>query len=77
MKKILIIVSLLLCIGCGPDYDQESSVSNNIKGDTGWRLLYNIEEIDGCEYIFTQTSNIQGGVCVIHKANCKNPIHNE
>jgi hypothetical protein len=34
-------------------------------------------EIDSCEYILYSTTRTSGGVCIIHKANCKNKFHNK
>lgn len=31
-----------------------------------------IQVIDGCQYIYAETTN---GVAIVHKANCNNPTH--
>lgn len=71
MKKLLFISVLL--ISCGEPYvsnPEKASVQKTFATNGGNR--YTIITIDSCEYI---QYDIYGGAAIVHKGNCKNPIH--
>lgn len=69
MKK-LITTSLIALIvsSCGTgDCKHSGKIST-----TKFTHYTDIVVIDSCEYITIETDRRDGGVCIIHKANCKN-----
>lgn len=71
MKKILIVAAALcLMSSTCKNIDEEPETLNDEKG-SGITVM----TIDSCQYIKAQTGRQDGGVSIIHKENCPNPIH--
>lgn len=72
----LFLVLLLLCLGCEVSKSKEDIEGYKLMDykprDLTPRACYvtNVIVIDDCEYIVTGA-----GKAIVHKANCKNPLH--
>lgn len=64
--KTLIVVIAIVLASCGVT---QSPTEHRIKYEKDQTMVI---EIDKCEYILYSTMARDGGVCIIHKANCKN-----
>lgn len=60
-----ILAVMLIMVSCG------DSNLKKVPSDSGEK--YNIEVIDGCEYLMRQSGAQEGYMA--HKGNCSNPIH--
>lgn len=72
MKKwvlVFTIIYILLLVCSCKEKDTRPEV---VDFSAGYKLI----EIDGCEYIECPFRGYVNGNMVVHKANCKNPIHN-
>lgn len=79
MKYTTIIALALVMAGCAGDSQTPTAPAPPINLNSGgWTGECNINTIviDSCEYIVA-TGPGRTAVCIIHKANCKNPIHNK
>ena len=71
MKKLIVgIIAVMAISGCDswvkPYPNQTDAPYDNIR----------IKEIDGCQYIMTTAySDGSGHRAIVHKGNCKNPMH--
>lgn len=70
--QLLIVCWVLNCLcwlsGCGPEQQETVTKRYSSGGYYGLRVV----EVDGCEYVlYTHTD----AATMVHKANCKNPIH--
>jgi hypothetical protein len=84
MKTLIVamfLVLLLLCLGCEEKSQVKEDPSgykpmnykpNDLTSGTFYYITTNVIVIDDCEYIVVSGS----GKGIVHKANCKNPIHN-
>lgn len=82
-RKLYIAGSVVLVLGFAPLLFVSSPKTNQTYANTqdftdikkiitGNRQIdVHIMEIDGCQYIVC----LSGAMAVVHKANCKNPIH--
>lgn len=66
-----IFVFFIMLSSC--DLDRPSSDYINVVSEqTECNNCFDTVEYDGCEYIYLRR---YGSVCLEHKGNCKNPIH--
>jgi len=83
MKKIIFLIVLILSISCTTTTDSTPKVQEGgiVQGGTiefpgAGTVVYQIVEIEGCEYILGHDNGFyNGGFFMTHKGNCKNPIH--
>ena len=65
MKTIILLLTSILLIACGPRLKEEKTLPENSD--------YTIRILDRCEYIiYDEGHNWSWGT---HKGNCNNPIH--
>lgn len=84
MKKIslmIIVLFMTLLSGCDGSNNLEKNkegflFSTNSIDPDNIKNNYDVIEIDGCEYIVYSEEHGYGGYgFMVHKGNCKNPIH--
>lgn len=73
MKKTISLISaitILFLFSCGPsreEMEKEQAKESNTRYSGPVRIM----TVDGCDYLMVD-NGYQGGVCIIHKYNCKN-----
>ena len=68
MKKIILLLTVYLLMGCANDNATSPKSVAKVKGKTVF-----VSVIDGCEYLVT--AGYGWSVHLTHKGNCNNPIH--
>jgi len=70
MKQIILILILLCISSCLVPNEYKDKDINVVYTSTSGYIVEKVT-IDSCEYLISSHD------CIIHKANCKNKIHNQ